>query len=115
MGDPMVVDLAHEAVSVPAETWRRWHAIARRIDKRDCNLSEALRRAHSTSTRRNFYWAATAARILVQWATGERQKLANVATVEARWAAEQRDGSRIEARDAPTERRSDDRSADRFE
>src|SRR5882672_9693664 len=31
MGVPVVVDLAHEAVSIPAERWQRWHEIARAI------------------------------------------------------------------------------------
>lgn len=72
MGIAMVVDLAHEAVSVPAEKWQRSHGIARAIDNDDCVLSQELRIANTAPTWRSLYWAATAARILVQWTTGDR-------------------------------------------
>ena len=82
MGIAMVVDLAHEVVSVPAEKWQRWHGIARAIDNDDCVLSQELRIANTAPTRRNLYWAATAARILVQWTTGDRQRSANAIATE---------------------------------
>ena len=79
---PTVVDVAHVAVSVPVEVWQRWHEIARAIDKGDCVLTQELRTANSAPTRRNLYWAATAARILVQWTTGDRQRSANAIAAE---------------------------------
>jgi hypothetical protein len=81
-GVPMVVDLAHEVVSVPAESWQRWHEIARAIGKEDCGLAEELCIANRAPTRRNLYWAATAARIVVQWTTGDRQRLASAIATE---------------------------------
>ena len=66
----MGVDLAHEAVSIPAERWQRWHKIARAIGNDDCALAKELCIANTAPTRRNLYWAATAARIPVQWTTG---------------------------------------------
>jgi hypothetical protein len=71
MGVPMVVDSAHEAVSIPAERWQRWHEIAGEIGK--CALAKVLCNANTMPTRRNMYWAATAARMLVQWTTGGKQ------------------------------------------
>jgi hypothetical protein len=82
MGIPMLVDLAHEAVSIPAERWQRWHAIARAIGNDDCALAKELCIANTAPTRRNLYWAATAARILVQWTTGDRQRLASAIATE---------------------------------
>jgi hypothetical protein len=82
VGVPMVVDLAHEAVSIPAERWQRWHEIAREIGNDDCALAKELCNANAVPTRRNLYWAATAARILVQWTTGDQQRLANAVAVE---------------------------------
>jgi hypothetical protein len=79
---PIAVDLAHEVVSISAERWRRWHEIARAIGNDDCGLAKELRIASAAPTRRNLYWVATAARILVQWATGDRQRLANAIAVE---------------------------------
>jgi len=38
----MGVDLAHEAVSIPAERWQRWHKIARSIGNDDCVLAKEL-------------------------------------------------------------------------
>jgi hypothetical protein len=87
MGIPMVVDHIHEAVSVPAERWQRWHEIARAIDNDNCTLIRELRVANITPTRRNLYWAATAARILVQWTTGDRQRLASDIASELESAA----------------------------
>ena len=78
----MGVDLAHEAVSIPAERWQRWHKIARAIANDDCALVKELCIANTAPTRRNLYWAATAARILVQWTTGDQQRLANAIAVE---------------------------------
>jgi hypothetical protein len=82
MGVPMVVDLAHEAVSIPAERWQRWREILRAIGNDDCALAKELCIANTAPTRRNLYWAATAARILVQWTTGDQQRLANAIAVE---------------------------------
>ena len=87
VGIAMVVDLAHVAVSIPAEKWRRWHEIARAIDNDDCVLTQELRIANTAPTRRNLYWAATAARILVQWTTGNRQRLASAIATELESAA----------------------------
>jgi hypothetical protein len=78
----MVVDLAHEAVSISAERWQRWHKIARAIGNEDCALANELCIANTAPTRRNLYWAATAARILVQWTTGDRQRLASAIATE---------------------------------
>jgi hypothetical protein len=78
----MGVDLAHEAVSIPAQRWQRWHQIARAIGNDDCGHTKELCIANAVPTRRNLYWAATAARILVQWTTGDRQRLANAIAVE---------------------------------
>jgi hypothetical protein len=83
----MVVDLAHEVVSIPAERWQRWHRIARAIDNDDCTLAKELCIANAAPTRRNLYWAATAARILVQWTTGDRQRLASAIATELESAA----------------------------
>jgi len=88
-GFPMVVDLAHAAVSIPAEKWQRWHDIARAIDNDDRTLAKELCIANSAPTRRNLYWAATAARILVQWTTGDRQRLASAIATELEGAAVQ--------------------------
>jgi predicted RNA-binding protein (virulence factor B family) len=79
---PTVVDLAHEAVSIPVERWQRWHEIVREIGNNDCGLAKDLCIANTAPTRRNLYWAATAARILVQWTTGDRQRLANAIAAE---------------------------------
>src|SRR5262245_58925528 len=87
MGVPMVVDLAHEAVSIPAETWQRWHGIVRAIGNDDCALAKELCIANTLPTRWNLYWAATAARILVQWTTAERQSLARAIATELESAA----------------------------
>jgi len=84
---PMGVDLAHEAVSIPAERWQRWHKVARAIADDDCALVKELRIANTAPTRRNLYWAATAARILVQWTTGDRQRLASAIATELESAA----------------------------
>jgi hypothetical protein len=78
----MVVDPAHEPVSISANSWQRWHEIARAIGNDDCALAKELCNANSVPTRRNLYWAATAARILVQWTTGDQQRLANAIAVE---------------------------------
>ena len=78
----MAVDLAHEAVSIPAQRWQRWHEIARAIGNDGCALTKELGIANAAPTRRNLYWAATAARILAQWTTGDRQRLANAIAVE---------------------------------
>src|SRR5262245_37706282 len=78
----MGVDLACEAVSIPAERWQRWHNIARAIGNDDCALANELCIAKAAPTRRNLYWTATAARILVQWTTGDRQRLASAIAVE---------------------------------
>jgi hypothetical protein len=78
----MGIDVAHEAISIPAERWQRWHEIARAIGSDDCNLAKELCIANTAPTRRNLYWAATAARILVQWTTGDRQRFANAIAVE---------------------------------
>jgi len=83
----MAVDLAHEAVPIPAESWQRWHEIARAIDNDDCALTKELCIANAMPTRRNLYWAATAARILVQWTTGDRQRRANAIASELESAA----------------------------
>ena len=82
MGGPTVGDPAHEAVSIPAERWQRWHDIVRAIGDDDGALAKELCIAHTVPTRRNLYWAATAARILMQWTTGDRQQLANAIAVE---------------------------------
>ena len=87
MAVPTVVDLAHEAVSIPAERWQRWHEIARAIGNDDCALAHELCIANTAPTRRNLYWAATAARILEQWTTGDRQRLANAIATELESAA----------------------------
>ena len=87
MGVPKVVDIAHETVFVPADRWERWHEIARAIGNDDCGLTKVLRNANTIPTRRNVYWAVTAARILVQWTTGDRQRLANAIAVELECAA----------------------------
>src|SRR6516165_10465224 len=79
---PMGVDPAHEAVSIPAERWQRWHRIVRAVGTHDCALAKELWIANTAPTRRNSYWAATAARILTQWTTGDRQKLANALATE---------------------------------
>ena len=79
---PMVVDVAHEAVSISSQRWQRWHEIARAIGNNDCALTRELCIANAVPTRRNLYWAATAARILVQWTTGDRQRLANAIAAE---------------------------------
>jgi hypothetical protein len=71
----MGVDLAHEAVLIPAERWQRWREIAREIDNDGCALAEELCNANAVATRWNLYWAATAARILVQCTTGDQQKV----------------------------------------
>jgi hypothetical protein len=84
---PMGIDLAHEAVSIPAERWQRWHKIARAIGNDDCALGKELYIANTAPTRRNLYWAATAARILVQWTTGDRQRLASAIATELESAA----------------------------
>ncbi len=86
-GVTRIADLAHEAVSIPAERWHRWHEIAREIGHDDHGLAEELDIANTVPTRRNLYWAATAARILVQWTTGDRQRLANAIAVELENAA----------------------------
>src|SRR6476660_5851347 len=86
-GVPMVVDPAHETVSIPAERWQRWHEIARAIGNDDCALAKELCIANTAPTRRNLYWAATAARILVQWTTGDRQRLASSIATELESAA----------------------------
>jgi hypothetical protein len=83
----MVVDLAHEAVAIPAERWLRWHEIARAIGNDDCALANELCIANAAPTRRNLYWAATAARILVQWTTGDQQRLASAIATELESAA----------------------------
>jgi hypothetical protein len=83
----MVVDPAHETVAVPAERWQRWHEIARAIGNDDCALAKELCIANTAPTRRNLYWAATAARILVQWTTGDRQRLASAIATELEGAA----------------------------
>jgi hypothetical protein len=83
----MGVDLAHEAVSIPAERWQRWHNIARAIGNNDCALAKELCIAKAAPTRRNLYWAATAARTLVQWTTGDRQRLASAIATELEGAA----------------------------
>jgi hypothetical protein len=82
MGVPMVVDPAHEPVSISANSWQRWHEIAREIGNDDCALAKELCIANTAPTRRNLYWAATAARILVQWTTGDRQRLASAIATE---------------------------------
>jgi hypothetical protein len=84
---PMVVDIAHEEISIPAERWQRWHEIAREIGENDCALARGLCIARAAPTRRNLYWAATAARILVQWTTGDRQRLASAVATELEGAA----------------------------
>jgi len=81
-GVPMVVDPAHEPVTISANSWQRWHEIAREIGNGSCALTKELRNANAVPTRRNLYWAATAARILVQWTTGDQQRLANAIAVE---------------------------------
>jgi hypothetical protein len=83
----MGVDPAHEAVSIPAERWQRWHRFARAIGSADCALAKELSIANSAPTRRNLYWAATAARVLAQWTTGDRQRLANALATELEKAA----------------------------
>ena len=87
MGVPVVVDSAHELISISPEKWHRWHAIARAIGKDDRDLGKELRVASTAPTRRNLYWAATAARILVQWTTGDRQRLAIAIATELESAA----------------------------
>jgi hypothetical protein len=77
----MRVDLAHEAVSVSAERWQSWHKIARAIGSDACALAKELCIADAAPTRRNWYWAVTAARILVQSTTGDQQRLANAIAV----------------------------------
>ena len=91
----MGVDLAHEAVSIPAERWQRWHKIARAIGNDDCALAKELCIAKAAPTRRNLYWAATAARILVQWTTGDRQRLASAIATELEGAAVPPDRARL--------------------
>src|SRR5262249_46756344 len=76
------VDPAHEPVSISANRWQRWHEIVREIGNGSCALAKELSKANAVPTRRNLYWAATAARILVQWTTGDRQRLANAIAVE---------------------------------
>ena len=83
----MVVDPAHEVVSIHADKWQRWHAIARAVGNDDRGLAKELRIANAAPTRRNLYWAATAARTLVQWTTGDRQRLATVIATELEGAA----------------------------
>jgi hypothetical protein len=39
---PMGVDLAHEAVSIPAERWQRWREIAREIGNEALSSSTAM-------------------------------------------------------------------------
>ena len=95
-GDAMGVDLAHEAASIPAERWQRWHDIARAIGNDDCALAKELCIAKAAPTRRNLYWAATAARILVQWTTGDRQSLARAIATELEGAAVPPDRARID-------------------
>ena len=87
MGVPTVADIAHETVLIPADRWERWHEIARAIGNDDCDLIKELRKANTIPTRRNLYWAVTAARILVQWTTGDRQRLANAVAVELEYVA----------------------------
>lgn len=87
MGAPMVVDPAHEVVSIHADKWQRWHAIARAVGNDDRGLAKELRIANAAPTRRNLYWAATAARTLVQWTTGDRQRLATAIATELEGAA----------------------------
>ena len=87
MGVPMVVDPAHEVVSIHADKWQRWHAIARAVGNGDRGLAKELRIANAAPTRRNLYWAATAARTLVQWTTGDRQMLATAIATELEGAA----------------------------
>ena len=82
MGVLGIVDPAYETVSIPAESWQRWAEMARAIGDDDCTLAKELRIARAVPTRRNLYWAATAARILMQWTTGDRQQLANAIAVE---------------------------------
>src|SRR5262245_64935539 len=91
----MGVDLAHEAVSIPAERWQRWHKIARAIGNDDCALAKELCIAKAAPTRRNLYWAATAARILVQWTTGDRQRLASAIATEREGAGVPQDRARF--------------------
>jgi hypothetical protein len=83
----MVVDPAHEVVLIPAERWQWWHEIARAIGNDDRGLAKELCIANTAPTRRNLYWAATAARILVQWTTGDRQRLASAIATELEGAA----------------------------
>jgi hypothetical protein len=88
IGDaPMVVDPAREVVSIHADKWQRWHAIARAIGQDDRGLAKELRIANAAPTSRNLYWAATAARTLVQWTTGDRQRLATAIATELEGAA----------------------------
>src|SRR5262245_22673704 len=54
----MGVDLAHGAVSNPAERWRWWHKIACAISNDDSALAKELCIANTASTRRNLYWDA---------------------------------------------------------
>jgi hypothetical protein len=81
----MRIDLAHEAVLIPAELWQRWRKIARAIGSDDCALA-----ANAAPTRRNLYWVATASRILVQWTTGDQQRLANAIAVALEASARRR-------------------------
>ena len=69
------VDLAHEPVSIPAERWQRLREIVLDIGNDDCALGKELCIANTAPTRRNLYWAATAARILVQWTTGKSWRI----------------------------------------
>lgn len=97
MGVPKVVDIAHETVLVPADRWDRWREIARAIGNDDCGLTKELYKANDIPTRRNLYWAVTAARILVQWTTGDRQRLANALAVELEYAAAPTNRARVAA------------------
>jgi hypothetical protein len=82
VGIAMVVDLAHEAVSISDNSWQRRHEIVREIGNDRCALAKELCNANTVPTRRNLYLATTAARILVQWTTGDQQRLANAIAVE---------------------------------
>ena len=84
---PTSIDPAHQVISIPTDRWQRWHEIAQQIGNDDCGLAKELRNADAAPTRRNLYWAATTARTLAQWTTGDRQQMAGALAAELENAA----------------------------
>ena len=82
---PMGVDLAHEAVLIPAERWQQWHKIACAIGT--TTILPSLKSVHRPIPR----WRVGQAEFGLgryrcprsrAWTTGDQQRLANAITVE---------------------------------